>query len=189
MSTLPQNLRVAKATGRELTVLPLRATDGSLVANVTAYAAVGAGCEDSALAYELLRKMLLEDSQWRERVDGDMLHVEQESYGWPLLTEGYGILSDQVLWNVKGSFDDVTYFVDGYKERWAALDAATLTEEDFSVLNEIDKAVFPSASIGNFADKITNRLEPALNPDAADVDVHAFAQELLHDLQMRLAEG
>ena len=44
----------------------MRALDGDLVANITYYGAVGAGCETPELAYSFLRMFLLEETQWEK---------------------------------------------------------------------------------------------------------------------------
>ncbi len=190
LTNLTQNLRIARSRGEELTVLPLRAADGTLTAEITAYGAVGAGCDNPALAYEFLREMLLKDSQHLNGNEHTLYYLS--CIGWPVLSEGAGTVIDAAIWDyAKNNFlRNEENYSDDCKERKAALDAVTLTEEDCSSLYaRVDKAVFIPSSITDLADKITNRLEPALNPDAAEVDIHEFARELLQDLRWQISEG
>lgn len=187
-TTLTQNLRIARSLGIELAVLPLRTSDGSLTANVTAYGAVGAGCEDPGLAYEFLRTFLLKDNQWKNQ-NGSSEYLY--ALGWPVLPEGSGVPMDAGTWGAasKTIYTDQTC-LEGWKERRAALDAAALTEEDFSVLNaQVSKAVFCASSFSELERKIDDQLDPSVNPNAANVDVHELAEEILQELLWYLAEG
>lgn len=64
---------------------PLRTARGTVTAQVTYFGAVGAGCEDPALAYEFLRAFLTEDAQW------DLLRPREDysryRFGWELPPE------------------------------------------------------------------------------------------------------
>lgn len=183
LSTLHHELRIARATDTELAVLPVRATDGSLVASITAYGAVSTSCDDPGLAYEFLRNMLLEESQW----------AKDKAIGWPVLTEGYeAVVDEDLMGSIAVSFAnlDEEDLVEGYEKRQEAMEAVILTKNDYPVLNEeIDRAIFPLSNLEEIENQITHILDPSYNPDAPNVDIHEFAQELLRDLRIRLAEG
>lgn len=55
-----------KQSGENIAMYPIRAVDGSLVAEVTYFGAVGSGCQDPQLAYEFLRLFLTEYAQWEQ---------------------------------------------------------------------------------------------------------------------------
>lgn len=74
-----------KQSGENIAMIPVRAADGSLVAEITYYGAVGSGCRDPKLAYEFLRMFLTEDAQWEQYSSrNDLLEV-----GFPVRTEGF----------------------------------------------------------------------------------------------------
>lgn len=93
-------LAIANALDMELSILPLRATDGSLVANVTYWGAVSASCQHPGFAYDFLRLFLSPEVQF----GSDLVGEDSTSYstefslritpGWPVRTQG----SAQALW-------------------------------------------------------------------------------------------
>ncbi len=97
----PQVAGAAKFLGKELTMFPLRATDGSLSAYVTFWGAVSAGCQRPRAAYDFLRLFLLEDSQWElarrppkvdpedvDRTDFSGFSPGMFTNGWPVRSAG-----------------------------------------------------------------------------------------------------
>ncbi len=89
-------LAVSKAEGkRELTVIPLRASDGKLTANITFFGAVGAGCPHPKEAYEFLRLFLLPEVQHNgysrpepPRFEAKGLFHNGGERKWPVRTKG-----------------------------------------------------------------------------------------------------
>ena len=67
-----------------LTMLPVTAVDGSVVADVTYYGAVGAESTKPELAYEFLRQCLTEECQWQENED----LASAKFAGWPVRAKG-----------------------------------------------------------------------------------------------------
>ena len=67
-----------------LTMLPVTAVDGSVVADVTYYGAVGAESTKPELAYEFLRQCLTEKCQWQENED----LASAKFAGWPVRAKG-----------------------------------------------------------------------------------------------------
>ena len=74
------NVLLARSHGIELDMYPLRAVDGSVVADVTFYGAISSGCKHPELAYEFLRNYLCEEFQHESR--------SLDFFGWPVRTEG-----------------------------------------------------------------------------------------------------
>ena len=66
-----------------LTMLPVTAVDGSVVADVTYYGAVSADSKNPELAYEFLRWFLTEEGQWQENED-----LVSNYIGWPVRAKG-----------------------------------------------------------------------------------------------------
>ncbi len=185
LKNLIYNLRIAKATGTELAVIPVRATDGSLTADVVFYGAVGTGCGDPELAYTFLRQFLLEENQWENNLSEHSSGLLGD--GWPVLTEGsWSDLSDD-FWRqeVRTQYQEADQ-----KQRRTALLNTKLTAEDFSVLDtQIDVVQLPFAAKGDYMEMIDSRLNPSRNPDAMRVDVADLAEEILWELELLLAEG
>lgn len=78
----------AKEADVELHILPVRAIDGSLIADIVYWGAVGAGCSCPDLAYEFLRCFLLEDFQWSSAVtNGWPVRCAEENSYTPVLKE------------------------------------------------------------------------------------------------------
>lgn len=74
------NVLLARSHGVELDMYPLRAVDGSVVADVTLYGAVTSGCKYPELAYEFLRNCLSEEFQHEAS--------SLEFFGWPVRIAG-----------------------------------------------------------------------------------------------------
>lgn len=190
---------IAKAEEVNLDMYPLRATDGSVIADITFYGAVGASSEHPELAYEFLRYFLSEDAQWEQSVDtlsylGDMI-----GEGWPVRTKGsVAALCERfknltwkiALLNTEGSITASNYPV--------------YTDEDMPILsNQIDKARFPTGLEEAFSDLMNSLYTPAkweraagreLSPEelaeiARAMDLEAMAAEFIEDLEWHLGEG
>lgn len=92
---------IEKSLERDLTVIPLHNAEGLVTATVSYYGAVGASCDDPEFAYRLLRKFLLEESQWEQnRSEKKGSREAAQTYGlvgpgWPVRVGG--------LWSLSGS--------------------------------------------------------------------------------------
>ena len=170
MYSVLANVRLASATGTELMVLPLRASDGALTASVIHWAAVGSGCKDPELAYEFVREFLTEESQW----------IELSSAGFPVLTEGAW---DAVDLKALEGLEIGSGVAEGAKKRKADLREAAVDAEDYRILyGEFDRVRLPHANTAEYMFAIEDWLNSAM-------DAEAFAQELLHEIQLHAAEG
>ena len=131
-------LGTTRTAGREAEVYPVRAIDGSLVAEVTYYGAVSAACEHPAQAYEFLRTFLTPAVQFQGKTSsGESLFLDVEDYSWPVRVVGsaqakweaarYGV-GYSVNWGGKEYFND--------DERLRAMQQQRLSDEDFAFLFE-----------------------------------------------------
>ena len=131
-------LGTTRTAGREAEVYPVRAIDGSLVAEVTYYGAVSAACEHPAQAYEFLRTFLTPAVQFQGRISsGESLFLDIEDYSWPVRVVG----SAQAKWGAARQKIGVSLTWNGTEhvndnERVLALQETTLSDEDFSFLFE-----------------------------------------------------
>ena len=187
LNTLASNIRIAKAAGIELAVLPLTASDGSVIANVAYYGAVGANTDEPELAYAFLRRFLLEENQLCE-AQGVMFATSMlvES-GWPVLTEGSWQKIDADLLE-QISLD--TYTASGAKAPISRLKSAEVTEADYSILTlQPDAVRFLPTFQFDYMIEIDNMLNQNTNPDAMDVNVTELAKQIIQKLNWHLAEG
>lgn len=173
---------IAKDAGTNLAMYPLRATDGSVIADVTFYGAVGAGCEKPELAYELLRGMLSEEVQWNSNLEdkdqvffGGLSTLIIPASGWPV--RAYGGVETICRTHVK---------LGGKTSRMGGL---SISDDDLPFLDiEIDKCRFSTPQEESLGRKIKG-LYSKINPDVDDVKLEATAEEWLRELEWHLAEG
>lgn len=180
LSNLVENSRIAKAEGIELAAIPMRASDGSLISNVSFYGAIGANTQYPDLAYEFLRQLLLEEIQWQPTLE------EMLEFGWPVLLEGSGPALDAAILDAcRGNKAS-----DDTRKRNMAIFGAEMSEEDFAILYTQPTAVrFLPAAQFDYMVEIGNKLNIQSNPDAMNVDVEALADEILQKLTWAVAEG
>lgn len=174
---------IAKAEETELTMFPLRGTDGSLTADITYFGAVGSGCAHPELAYEYLRMFLLEESQWGEsRPDEDPATVTSGLVGpgWPVLTDG----SVEPLWDmIRRQYLYAPEDGDGRRPRKRKILGTKLTEADIPVLEaEIDLTRFPVNELDYSFAMTRSRVSEGS-------DFSAEAADLIQKLQWHVAEG
>ena len=173
---------IAKDAGTNLAMYPLRATDGSVIADVTFYGAVGAGCEKPELAYELLRGMLSEEVQWNSNLEdkdqvflGGLSTLIIPASGWPV--RAYGGVETICRTHVK---------LGGKTSRMGGL---SISDDDLPFLDiEIDKCRFSTPQEESLGRKIKG-LYSKINPDVDDVKLEATAEEWLRELEWHLGEG
>lgn len=178
---------VAQTLGMELAMYPLHSVDGSLVANITYWGAVGTGCKHPEVAYDFLRLLLLEDTQWelnRPPVPEGGVRGRIAA-GWPVRTAE----SAEALW-------------EGYRERISAkadtahdqlaqwirriLQTANVTAADIPLIDEqIDVVRFGLPEEDNFR----RTLMSLSFSDSSEIEVEVLAQELVDSLRWHMAEG
>ncbi len=177
---LVPNSRIAKAEGIELAVIPMRASDGSLIANISYYGAIGANTKHPDVAYEFLRQFLLEQTQWKPTLEDSL------EFGWPVLLEGSGPALDAAILDASRGNNPS----DDARKRNMAIHDAQMSEEDFAILYTQPTAVrFLPAAQWDYMVEIESKLNIRSNPDAMSVDVEALADEILQELTWEVAEG
>ena len=80
---------ISQLENKELSAIPLRASNGAVTAIVNYYGAIGANCKNSRTAYEFLRMFLLPEYQWQVS-ETDILALD----GWPVRVKG----SVEAMW-------------------------------------------------------------------------------------------
>lgn len=203
---LPEALDQAALTRlleKELEAQPMRATDGSVVAEVTYYGAVGAGTENPELAYEFLREFLTEGYQWdilRPRTDRSKdslfnLAAEVQTDGlvedsWPVRAKGAAYyLWENWQYQIYYEYSTgVHWSISSYKKLRS--DDVTITDEDMSILDyAIDEVRFPITQ--DYEETLEYALTLLNHEDGTptDVDIDALAKEVYKNLWWHLAEG
>ena len=187
---------IAKSIEQEVAMIPLRAADGDLVANVTYYAAVGSSCDSPELAYEFLRLFLLEETQWENiRPQNEYRQAGTMHRGWPVRSHGatYALWKNSYAPQFKKNsiYHIMGEEVEGATRRENALVYVTLDEEDVPVLDiPIDRARFQPAKIEIAFRDTLGTLNDWQNQYApTDEDIGALAEYLIQELKWHVAEG
>ena len=166
--------------GVDVEMYPIRAADGKLVADVTYYGAVSAGCENMDEAYDFLRQMLLEDFQWEQSTDADSCYVEFGAPGWPVRTKGS-------VNPLATGLRNQMYFTREYFPLKNAL--YDITDQDLPILNaQIDEVCFPIGWHKNCQDE-TVWMYWQEQQGKATANADALAEQWLKNLEWHLAES
>ena len=97
LSRAAEMLGIGKGTGGNISAVPLRSTNGSVVADITYWGAVGAGCKNPEDAYSFLRLFLQEEVQLQKGFGKDYPTVcHNLRQGWPVLSSGSG----ELMWKM-----------------------------------------------------------------------------------------
>lgn len=188
---------IAAAEKRSVAMIPMRALDGDLVANVTYYGAVGAGCETPELAYEFLRMFLLQETQWEENrvliadeiekfYYGQALVFDHLEDGWPVRDVG----SAEPMWEMLRT--SIRAFATEGSEtgRKSTLRHVRLTDSDIPILDaKIDRVYFPMGLEQSDICPAFFSLNDWYTGEKTDADIDALADEILDLLQWAAAEG
>lgn len=194
MCDMLDNSAYAKLTGTKIAAIPVASAEGTIIADVTYFGAVGYGCKDTAVAYDYLRLYLTEESQITNNTDSC---ANVRYCGWPVRT-GDALVQ---LW------DNRKLEIDRYnrdpKPEW--------DNETKLLQKEIVKQIFEEMVIESQDLLLTDfdidsvqipiSLERELNRNFFDVlndgntgipmeaDIEALAEEWLDELYWHLAEG
>ena len=176
-----ETVAIGKMNGATLETYPLRSVDGKIVADVTFYGAITAGCQNPELAYEFLRAFLTEDFQWERNLMGVGGKAwKLASYGWPVRTEG----SVSALAEAAENRPLISYTARKYPVVFAGL-----TEEDLIVVNcPVDEAQFPIALERDLWQALWTLVDNK-EKVPADVDISQLAEEWIEKLQVHIEEG
>lgn len=192
---------VSEASGQDqgnVSMLPFRATDGSVVADVSYYGAVGSSCADPELAYAFLRQFLTEEFQW----DGYRPQVEKRAASGRNVTEvqHYGLVEDSWPVRVAGSVPPL-WATAQYQVRtvtsterseasWIARLVQTTAITDVPALGwEIDTVRFPVTLAEGESPAYALALLNAEDGAPTDADIDVLAQAVWDALWWHITEG
>ena len=171
---------LAEFAGVEIEMYPVRATDGSLVADVTYYGAISAGCENVGVAYDFLRQLLLEDFQWEKSTDAKTAFNKLSASGWPVRVK------DSANPLAQGLMGQLSFSRESFPLKEALY---TMADGKIPVLEaEIDRACFPIS----WYDEVESEIYRTFLLDYMDngtADAEALAEHLLKTLEWHLAES
>ena len=191
MSQAPIAAAIVQAEEKELLMIPLTDDNGKLTADVTYYGALGAGCRNPELCYDLLRCFLLEENQWEKnrtlQRNGSnqklLMQYHPIANGWPVRHHGWL----EGWWDyVRKSMYKCQSLLDGNDIRSRMLRRVELTDGDIPILDvKIDRVSF-----GNTLEQeIAALLRQLRDGEAGDADLEAQATQLLRELRWQVTEG
>ncbi len=191
--------QISKSPDRQLPAYPLRTANGSTVASVTYWGAIGSSCENPAIAYTFLRQFLEEEFQWgeyrpredksRSRFLKEVQAPGQVENSWPVRTQGsVSHLWDIVQYQVKLNVDSAERDIASYLSRQVQI--MEFTDEDLPALSwEIDEVRFPITLTGEDSMEYALSLLNEADGTPTDVDIDALAEKVWQNLWWHLAEG
>lgn len=189
------NAAFSKILGIDLEMYPLTGADGKVIAEVSYFGAVDGNCKYPALAYDFLRRFLTEEAQWERNVTIDT--EEMSADGYCVRTEGSAAPYFDKVWSrVANHLVSMTVYDDDgnahkisdefLKERKNWLRELELTDEDVPILQtEIAVARYP---INDIEIRLTEVLISIWEGET-DMDIAAFAGEIIDELYWHLMEG
>lgn len=173
---------VAGAMGREVEIIPLRASDGSYNAQIDYWGAVSSACENPGAAYEFLRLFLTPEAQHGGKL-GEFDVTLPVSTGWPVRYLGYA----EKEW-ARRRDEIMRYVGSGDKERQMQLAAIQLTDEDLPLLAEpIEHARF-TCSLDEELYDIAYSFRHS-ESGITEAEAQKAANDFVRDLKYHLAEG
>lgn len=167
---------MAKAQGVEMLLLPLPATDGSTVAEITYFGAVNAGSDKTEAAYHFLRCLLTPDVQFQTIYQGNTPSDNLDLVtAWPVRVKG------SVASEWAAAVDDMDAFAQSevLKERIKKIHEIKPTDDDLPLLSQkLDQVRFATP----LDYELYKRIE---NPSGPEKD----AKEFLEAANYHLAES
>lgn len=180
-----------KRSGENIAMYPIRAVDGSLVAEVTYFGAVGSGCQDPQLAYEFLRLFLTEEVQWEQYWprNAELSTVKGlVEAGYPVCTIGsaepfYENIRARLQKEQDEAIREKFYTYVLAREKFLE-ESFVITDEDIPLLSvTVEEARFPVITTeGSIVDQQLAQIGQS-GGDAAQI------QQMLDDLQWLIAES
>ena len=152
---------IAEALNTQISMYPVRSTNGDYIATVSYYGAIGSTCNSPEAAYLFLKMFLSEDSQWELYRNTD--HISQ----YPgLMEQSYPVrIKDSVepLWqNLKNQPNSISSGQETYK-LYQTIDHITITQSDLDILNtKIDLVRFPlpyEYSLKQYTSELVNQAQ------------------------------
>ena len=186
LSSVLDSKMIAKALDKDIEIYPLYSADGSLIAHIEYWGAIGSNCEYPDIAYDFLRQFLSREAQWELDRDPILTSTSIGFYedGVPVRNKGSMIPLVQVT---KYQVTDYLPTAEDAEERSLILQAVTIEESDIPVWDaEIDQVRFASPRIEELYYEIRSMLFQDSNPN---VDYDEMAKEFEMDLRYLMAEG
>ena len=183
---------IAEAVGASgFAAYPLRSSDGSVVASVTYWGAIGTGCENVDVAYDFLRQFLCEETQWELGRSAKQAGAACSLYeaGYPVRIKGsIPSISASVVNTASLSVDSDD--IKASEARMNALKAVEMTDKDFPLLEvEIDAVRFPISWETEFRFRRDALQLGSENGQPTDKEIEELAEEMIRELEFHLAEG
>lgn len=177
----------AKSVGRELTVVPMRNTEGGITANVAYWGAVSADSQYKKTAYDFLRVFLSEEAQFEKYLNASSsarynTATGYENFlGWPVRYQG----SAAARWEETKDYIEMFCYGEPTGRKKELLEI-NISDADMPVLKEpIDQVNFPSTIDGEFM----QLLSKTVDGDMTDRELEKKVRTVLRDLRYHLAEG
>ncbi len=189
MSEIIDAVGCGKSMGQEMEIIPVRATDGTLNAEITYWGAIGAGCENKKLAYEFLRLFLTPEVQHEGQLKTQANTYEMNFKlvkddltgpfpGWPVRYKSFA----ESRWAREQDFFKAVQ--SGNSQRKEALLGVTVDDSDLPFLDmPIDNARFISSVDEEFYQYTENFA------DYTQADAAKAANEFIRNVNYHLAEG
>lgn len=196
MSKIISVAGIGKAMDKEIMILPMRAADGTLNAEITYWGAISAGCENKKLAYEFLRLFLTPEVQHEGQLKTSAKTYEMNFKlskdntdaglfpGWPVRYKGF---ADKRWGRMLNGIENTS----GYdQKRKEAILQVTIDDNDLPILDApIDNARFTSS--------LDQEFYTFIRPLENFIDVNKYTQadavkagnEFVRNLKYHLAEG
>ena len=181
---------VGKTIGKdEVLAYPMQTMDGSVIAEVTYWGAIGAGCQNVGVAYDFLSQFLSQEALWELDRSKSLAAKAGELYedGYPVRIKGSVEPLTESLVNIasKAKCDQDP---EGGKARFLSLKRTELIDTDFPLLDvEIDTARFPilweEELLNNF------RLLYRNNSELSDEQIDEMTADLCRTLEFYVAES
>lgn len=179
-------IATAKCTGENLKIMPLKAPNGELTADITYWGAVSSSSKHKEAAYDILRIFLSHEVQHGEDlVDSkgghySMALMDSLMPGWPVRYKGFV----KSYWAQNCAY--ITTLGGVVEERARELLELEMDDNDLPILEEeIAYARFPSA----LDQRMYALLEPLRTGIVPDEELDKIAETFLRDLKYHLAEG
>ena len=167
----------------------MQTMDGSVIAEVTYWGAIGAGCQNVGVAYDFLSQFLSQEALWELDRSKSLAAKAGELYedGYPVRIKGSVEPLTESLVNIasKAKCDQDP---EGGKARFLSLKRTELIDTDFPLLDvEIDTARFPilweEELLNNF------RLLYRNNSELSDEQIDEMTADLCRTLEFYVAES
>ena len=186
LSSILQSKVIEKALDEDFDMYPLYSADGSLIAHIEYWGAVGSNCEYPDIAYDFLREFLAREAQWE--LNRDPIDISRYSSfyedGVPVRNKGSLLPLAQV---VNYQITEYLPVEEDIKARSSLLQSVSLEESDIPIWDaEIDEVRFASPRVEQLYYEFVMPMRIGEN---SNMDYDEMAKEFVTDLRYLMAEG